>query len=69
MVKGLVSVIVAAYNAEHLLPRCLDSLLRQTYREMEIIIINDASTDGTQKIIDDYVSKDLRIVPLLMEKN
>lgn len=69
MVKGLVSVIVAAYNAEHLLPRCLDSLLRQTYREMEIIIINDASTDGTQKVIDDYVSKDLRIVPLLMDKN
>lgn len=69
MVKGLVSVIVAAYNAEHLLPRCLDSLLRQTYREMEIIIINDASTDGTQAVIDNYATKDSRIVPLQMAKN
>lgn len=69
MVRGLVSVIVAAYNEEQRLPRCLDSLLGQTYSEMEIIIINDASTDGTQRVIDEYSARDSRIVPLLMPKN
>lgn len=65
----LVSIIVAAYNAEHYLPRCLDSLQSQTYSNIEIIIINDASTDGTQSVIDDYAKRDQRIVPLMMERN
>lgn len=69
MKRGLVSVIVAAYNAQHLLPRCLDSLLAQTYSLMEIIIINDASTDNTQSVIDSYAARDNRIIPLRMPVN
>ena len=49
-----VSIVVPAYNVEQYLDRCLDSLLRQTLTDIEIIIINDGSTDGTQKIIDYY---------------
>lgn len=69
MTKGLVSIIVAAYNAEGLLPRCLDSLLSQTYRNIEIIVINDASTDKTQEVIDAYHAKDSRIIALRMPVN
>ena len=69
MTTGLVSIIVAAYNAGSLLPRCLDSLLSQTYRNLEIIVINDASTDNTQDIIDTYRAKDSRIVTLSMPVN
>ncbi|MBO4662168.1 MAG: glycosyltransferase family 2 protein, partial [Bacteroidaceae bacterium] len=66
MTKGLVSIIVAAYNAESLLPRCLDSLISQTYRKLEIIVINDASTDNTQEVIDAYRARDSRIIALGM---
>lgn len=52
-----VSVIVPAYNAEDTLKECIDSILAQTLEEIEIIIVNDGSADGTQKIISDYESK------------
>jgi FkbM family methyltransferase len=53
----LVSVIVAAYNVEKYLSQCLDSLVNQTLKNIEIIVINDASTDNSPKIIDDYRSR------------
>lgn len=49
-----ISVIVPAYNREEKIERCIDSLLVQTYPHMEIIIINDGSTDGTKEILDRY---------------
>lgn len=52
-----VSVIVPAYNAEDTLKKCIDSILAQTLMEIEIIIVNDGSVDGTHKIISDYESK------------
>lgn len=52
--EKLVSVIVAAYNIESYLPRCLDSLLAQTYRPLEIILVDDGSTDCTASICDRY---------------
>lgn len=49
-----VSVIVPAYNAEKYLEQCLDSLVRQTLGEIEIVVVNDGSTDGTAEILDRY---------------
>lgn len=69
MKRGLVSVIIAVYNAEQYLPHCLDSIISQTHKNLEIIIINDASTDKTQQIIEEYHSKDARILPLMMDRN
>lgn len=69
MEKDLVSVIIAAYNAEPYLSRCLDSVLNQTYRNIEVIVIDDASTDNTLSILKAYATKDSRITVLKMEKN
>lgn len=52
-----VSIIVPVYNTEKYLEKCLDSLVGQTLKEIEIIIVNDGSKDNSQKIIDDYSSK------------
>lgn len=48
------SIIVPVYNVEQYLPKCLDSLVHQTYNDYEIIIVNDGSLDESQRIIDDY---------------
>lgn len=50
-----ISVIVPAYNTARWLPRCLNSLLSQTYENLEIIAVNDGSTDNTKDVLDDYV--------------
>ena len=52
-----VSVIVPVYNTEKYLKKCIDSLLNQTLKDLEIIIVNDSSPDDSQKIIDEYVTK------------
>lgn len=57
----LISVIIPIYNREKSLPRCLDSVLSQTYRNIEIICVNDASTDGTANLLEDYQKRDSRI--------
>ena len=51
------SVIVPCYNGEKFIGRCLDSLVNQTLKDMEIIVINDGSTDNSQDIIDSYANK------------
>ena len=56
-----VSVIVPVYNVEDYLARCLDSLVNQTLKEIEIIVVNDGSPDNSQKIIDKYAKKNLNI--------
>lgn len=56
-----ISVIIPAYNIEGYLGRTLDSVLAQTYKNLEILIINDGSTDNTAKVIEDYTEKDSRI--------
>lgn len=55
MVK--VSIIVPVYNVEKYLERCLDSLVKQTLKDIEIIVVNDGSPDNSQKIIDRYAKK------------
>lgn len=62
MDKPLVSIIIAAYNAEPYIENCLDSVLCQTYGNLEIIIVDDASTDKTRAIVESYGKKDSRIV-------
>lgn len=52
-----ISVIIPVYNVEKYLPACLDSLLDQTFEDFEIICVNDGSTDGSGKIMQDYVSR------------
>lgn len=56
-----VSVIVAIYNAEQYLPKCLESLLRQTHKDMEILCVDDSSTDHSMSILQDYAARDERI--------
>ncbi len=59
--EKLVSVIIPVYNVEKYLRRCLDSVVSQTYANLEIIIVNDGSPDHSQTIIDQYAARDDRI--------
>ncbi len=60
MESPLVSIIVPAYNTESYLGRCLESLAGQTYSNLEILVIDDGSTDGTYSICEAYAKKDSR---------
>ena len=61
MSAPLVSVVVPIYNVEQYLPQCLDALLNQTLKDIEIICVNDGSTDNSEKIAQEYAKKDERI--------
>jgi len=61
MSKDLISVVVPVYNVEKYLRRCVDSILCQTYSNLEIILVDDGSPDNSGKICDDYKKKDKRI--------
>lgn len=56
-----VSIVVPIYNSENTLKQCLDSLLSQTFSDIEIVCINDDSKDKSQKIIEEYMRKDSRV--------
>lgn len=60
MENDLISVIVPIYNAEKYLHRCLDSLRKQTYTNIEILLINDGSSDRSLQICEKYEKKDDR---------
>lgn len=57
----MISVIIPVYNIEPYLRKCLDSVVNQTYKELEILIIDDGSTDGSGAICDEYAKTDKRI--------
>ncbi len=62
-----ISVIVPAYNCENLISETLDCLINQTLKDIQIIIVNDGSTDGTAEVIDRYAKKDSRILSVYQE--
>ena len=68
MEKIKVSVIIPVYNTENYLRACLDSVVNQTLRDIEIICVNDGSTDNSLSILKEYAEKDSRIV-LINQKN
>jgi glycosyltransferase involved in cell wall biosynthesis len=57
-----VVIYIQAYNAEHTLQRALESVLRQTYSNWVVYLVDNGSTDGTKKIVDDYAERDHRII-------
>lgn len=66
--KQLISIIIPIYNTQQYLSRCLESVINQTYKNLEIILINDGATDNSLSICQKYKSKDSRIV-LLNQQN
>ena len=59
--QPLISVIVPVYNVAEYLPECVDSIINQTYKNLEIILVDDGSTDACPDICDDYAKRDSRI--------
>ncbi len=68
MYKSKISVIIPIYNTEKHLRQCLDSIINQTLKEIEIICVNDESTDGSLDIVNEYAQKDERI-KIINKKN
>ena len=63
-----ISIIIPVFNVEEYLPKCLDSILSQTLTDIEVICVNDGSTDGSLKVLQEYKSKDDRII-IIDKKN
>ena len=63
----MVSIIVPVYNKEKYLRDCVDSILQQTYKDFELILVDDGSKDSSWNIIKEYANKDKRVVPVHQE--
>ena len=59
--EPLVSVVIPVYNVEQYLRECVDSVINQTYQDIEIILVDDGSTDASGEICDEYMAVDSRI--------
>lgn len=59
--KPIVSIIVPVYNVEKYLPACIDSILAQTFRDFDLILVDDGSPDSSQAILEQYAQKDSRV--------
>ena len=68
MYNPKVSIIIPVYNTEQYLKQCLDSIINQTYKDIEIIVVNDNSTDSSYDIIKEYAEKDNRFVIVNLEE-
>lgn len=69
MKKDLISVVIPCYNVEKYVAKCLDSVMNQTYKNLEIILVYDCATDDTLSILEEYEKKDDRIKLIKNEKN
>ena len=67
MVK--VSVVVPVYNVEKYLAKCLQSLIGQTLKDIEIVVVNDGSADGSQKIADEFKERYPEIIKCVVKEN
>lgn len=67
--RDKVSIVIPIYNVEAYLERCLDSIIEQTLKEIEIICVDDCSTDNSREILSDIAKRDSRIKVVLNEKN
>jgi|GEM_PF-3044485 len=65
----LVSIIIPTHNRGHILPRAVESILCQTYQNIELIIVDDASKDNTPEVMKDYSQKDKRIINITNSRN
>ena len=61
MNNSLISIIVAIYKVEEYLPKCIESILNQAYKNIELILVNDGSPDNSLEICNEYVIKDARV--------
>lgn len=68
-IKPKISVLIAAYNVEKYIKKCIQSIIDQTYRNLEIIVVDDCSKDNTGKICDEMADKDPRIISIHHETN
>ena len=57
----MISVIVPVYNVEKYLDKCVQSILKQTYKDFELILVDDGSPDNSPQMCDDYAQKDKRV--------
>ena len=64
LTRKKVSIIVPIFNVEKYLPYCIESLINQTYQNIEIILVNDGSPDSCREIVDYYAARDHRIIPI-----
>ena len=63
----LISIIIPVYNVDFYLEKCLDSVINQTYTKLEIIVIDDGSTDNSYKILKKYQKQEIKLLKLLKE--
>ena len=69
IIMSKISIIVPVYNVELYLGRCVDSILKQTFEDFEVILIDDGSTDSSGGICDEYAEEDVRIQVLHKENS
>lgn len=67
--RSLVSIIVPVYNVEEFIPKCLDSILGQTYSNIEVIVVNDGSRGNIEEIVAEYQRKNTNITLIGLDKN
>ena len=66
---GLISIIMAAYNAEHTIEEAINSVINQTYTNWELIVVNDCSSDNTVNLVENFCKNDIRIKLINNVKN